>query len=142
MNERICTDFIERCKEFAKPFVEEYLENRRIKIDKWNNDNRELLRHLNSVYSKTEKGKKTSLRRMNKRNKLHNNSLKNLSKHEKKQIRLFYLNRPLGYHVDHIIPLSKGGSHHILNLQYLTPEENRKKGNKIIYGIDNTPKVI
>ena len=46
-----------------------------------------------------------------------------------------YLNCPKGYHVDHFIPL-KGknvcGFHIAENLQYLTPEENNKKGNKLI----------
>ncbi len=36
------------------------------------------------------------------------------------------------HHVDHIIPLSKGGLHHQSNLQVLTKEENLKKGNKIL----------
>ena len=48
------------------------------------------------------------------------------------KIKLFYLNCPVGYEVDHIIPISKGGPHHQDNLQYLTMTENRRKGNKII----------
>ena len=48
------------------------------------------------------------------------------------EIREFYKNCPDGYEVDHIIPVSKGGKHHEDNLQYLTAEENRKKGNKIL----------
>tara|TARA_B100000287_G_C20525872_1_gene738825 strand:+ start:141 stop:785 length:645 start_codon:yes stop_codon:yes gene_type:complete len=35
------------------------------------------------------------------------------------------------YHVDHIIPLSRGGAHHPNNLQILKAEENLKKGSKI-----------
>jgi len=36
------------------------------------------------------------------------------------------------HHVDHIVPLSKGGLHHHNNLQVLTKEENLKKGNKLL----------
>jgi len=43
------------------------------------------------------------------------------------------------HHVDHIIPLSKGGLHHPDNLQILTAEENLKKGAKLIPGQDETP---
>jgi hypothetical protein len=36
------------------------------------------------------------------------------------------------HHVDHIIPISKGGLHHQDNLQVLTKKENLIKGNKIL----------
>lgn len=36
------------------------------------------------------------------------------------------------HHVDHRIPLSKGGAHHPDNLQILTATENLKKGSKIL----------
>ena len=45
-------------------------------------------------------------------------------------IKKFYCNTPDGYEVDHIIPFAKGGLHHQDNLQYLTPFENKSKGNK------------
>lgn len=36
------------------------------------------------------------------------------------------------HHVDHIIPISKGGLHHQDNLQVLTKRENLSKGNKLL----------
>ena len=57
---------------------------------------------------------------------------KSLDPHaNKEKIDEIYKNRPEGYEVDHIIPLSKGGRHHEDNLQYLTRYENRKKKDKI-----------
>ena len=47
---------------------------------------------------------------------------------EAEAIQEFWKNKPKGYHVDHIIPLSKGGNHSLDNLQYLTEEENLYKG--------------
>ena len=52
---------------------------------------------------------------------------------DRKAIQEFYANRLKGYEVDHIVPISKGGLHHIDNLQYLTITENRRKSNKLEY---------
>ena len=54
-----------------------------------------------------------------------------LTDKEKEDIRQFYMKCPSGYEVDHIIPLSKGGKHHITNLQYLTKKQNMAKGTKL-----------
>lgn len=62
-----------------------------------------------------------------------------LTKEERDQINSIYanarrLNRDAGYiayHVDHIIPLVRGGKHHPANLQILTAEENLRKGAKL-----------
>ncbi len=54
-----------------------------------------------------------------------------ISSEEKKEIKKFYKFCPQGYHVDHIIPISKGGKHCLSNLQYLSVKDNFSKGNKI-----------
>jgi 5-methylcytosine-specific restriction endonuclease McrA len=38
---------------------------------------------------------------------------------------------PPGYEVDHVLPLSRGGRHCPSNLQYLTREENMRKGARV-----------
>lgn len=50
-------------------------------------------------------------------------------------IREIYENCPANMEVDHIIPVSLGGLHHQDNLQYLTPDENKRKGNRIAYSV-------
>jgi HNH endonuclease. len=51
--------------------------------------------------------------------------------------------RALGYTVDHIIPLSKGGKHHRGNLQWLSHADNVAKGDSLDWhhpsGIDCVP---
>lgn len=54
-----------------------------------------------------------------------------LPKEEEKLIKKFYLECPLGCHVDHIIPISRGGKHCLINLQYLPSRENIQKSDKI-----------
>lgn len=57
-----------------------------------------------------------------------------ISQYYKKEITEIYINRPEGMQVDHIIPLkgnNVSGLHVPWNLQYLTPEANNKKTNKI-----------
>lgn len=59
-----------------------------------------------------------------------------LSKQQLNELKIIYLNCPEGFEVDHIIPLNNpivSGLHVPWNLQYLTIEENRKKGNRLEY---------
>jgi len=62
-----------------------------------------------------------------------------LSTEEEELIQKIYsqrdrLNQAAGfieYHVDHIIPLAKGGQHHPGNLQVISANENVRKGAKV-----------
>lgn len=61
-----------------------------------------------------------------------------LTKEQKKEISEIYkkakkLSESTGvpHHVDHIVPLSRGGEHHPSNLQILTATENLRKGTKL-----------
>ena len=56
-----------------------------------------------------------------------------MSNEELKRIQFFYVKCPKGCDVDHIVPLqgkNVSGLHVLSNLQYLTKEENGRKGNK------------
>lgn len=125
--------FIERCNITFKDECEANDEKRRKTIRDWNDKNREKLRECIRKYSKTEKGKIASRRRYSVCNPRIRELSRLLNEQELEAIRLFYVNCPKGWHVDHIIPLSKGGKHHISNLQYLTPKENMTKGRKVLF---------
>ena len=63
----------------------------------------------------------------------------NIPPDEKEMIRQFYAQCPDGYVVDHIFPISKGGSHSLMNLQWLRPNVNAKKSNIILASLSEYP---
>ncbi len=57
----------------------------------------------------------------------------------------FYTDEPLNkndFHVDHILPISKGGKDSVANCVPTIPEYNLQKGNKVLKGIDNIQKYV
>lgn len=113
---------------------------------------KEVRKEINKRYSKSEKGKISS-RNRNKRYKISNKFKVNARNAKRRSIKLeqtpidarhdeiikIYkicsdMNSRTGkilFHVDHIIPLSKGGLHHEDNLQILWWKDNLKKSDKI-----------
>lgn len=82
-------------------------------------------------YSQTEEGK--SIRRAIKAKRRAAKLQRTPEWSETEAIKEFYMSCPVGYEVDHIIPLQGelvSGLHVLSNLQYLTEHENRSKQNK------------
>ncbi len=126
-------DFIKRCNqpEFQNEVIKHYKYGNWL-CNKSNRENRQKHREKIRIYSNTEKGKYACSKRNAKRRKFMSAACEDLTLEEKKLIGRFYINCPKGYEVDHIIPVSRGGKHRLSNLQYLTKEENSKKGCRIL----------
>jgi len=56
-----------------------------------------------------------------------------LSAEDKALVKLIYSCCPVGYEVDHVIPVTKGGAHAPSNLQYLPSSENKRKSARVGY---------
>ena len=138
-------------KEEQKAYQKVYREIRKEEIKAYNTDyykdHQEEIKDQKKGYSKDNKEKiSTYLKSYRKNNplKIRGNKAKRraseihrtpkwLTIKDLKDIKMFYENCPVGYHVDHIIPLQGkfvSGLHVLSNLQYLTPQENFSKSNK------------
>lgn len=117
-------EFIQRAQKLLEKEVEEAQRLDVERRNKWAKENPEKFKKALKKYFNTPKGKATSsiatYKYRTKRN-------IEIDDEEREMIGKFYLNRPSGYVVDHIHPISKGGQHCVNNLQYLTPSENSRK---------------
>jgi 5-methylcytosine-specific restriction endonuclease McrA len=114
---------------------------------KWRELNRDYLLNYSKQYRSSDKGKakKAELQRLREKNM----NRSHLSKEERAQVDAIYMaarelqrlievcplfNDPLlgkEVHVDHIIPIARGGKHHPSNLQPMLATFNRRKGAKL-----------
>lgn len=119
----------EKSKKRVRKWQKDNLEKNRETKRKWNTLNHIKVKEQNRKWQKDNPGKvkkMTASRRANKRA-----ASVPLTTSEQSQMMSMYKNCPDGCEVDHIIPLSRGGLHHPLNLQYLSTFDNRSKKNNI-----------
>lgn len=128
-SERFEEEWIKKMNEWASPIADELNLPKKKYNDTYNKT--EASRISKKKYYGSQKGKDACKRRTAIYNRRIRDLAKSLNEQEKESIKLFYVNCPQGYHVDHIIPISKGGLHHINNLQYLPAYENWSKGNRV-----------
>lgn len=117
-----------------------YVDNAEIKKKKSNDyyhSNLESGKEARRIYYQKNKAVMSMQAKLRKRGLVDQYNL--LSAAEKLQIKRIYekrdmMNKEAGeifFHVDHIVPISKGGKHHPSNLQILTSQENLSKGAKL-----------
>ena len=124
------SDYVQRNKEKLYSRTKEWKENNKEHVREQKNT---YMKKYGKFYKSNNKGKTNALTAKRRAIKL-NATPKWLTKEQKKEITIFYINCPEGYEVDHIIPLQGKivcGLHVPWNLQYLTRSQNAKKSNKL-----------
>jgi hypothetical protein len=108
-------------------------------VKAWKLANRERQRELDKNYHLKNQGNleylaKRRYHEANRRARRLQATPKWLSLEQKQQIKQFYINCPIGHHVDHIVPLkgkNVSGLHAPWNLQWLPGIVNKIKSNKV-----------
>ena len=137
--ERSANWYAEHPKQAKQTRAKYYADNRdwiKAKMAVWKDKNRERVRSVNAMWRRNNPD--VMLAFVNKRRARIHKAIVNMSSEERLAMESLYakaryLTKTTGnnYHVDHIIPLSKGGPHHPSNLQILLASENHKKGARL-----------
>jgi len=120
------------CKICFSQYFKEHREQYKARYNKWRNSNLEHAREIERKnFQNPSRKEKHRLNQATRRAMKYSGTIPG----HYSEIRKIYENYPPGMHVDHIVPLrgkTVCGLHVPWNLQYLTPEENHKKKNKLI----------
>lgn len=125
-------------REYEREFRRQYLQNPerreacRASSRRWYQNNKESEKLRKRAFYTSEKGRKEYAARTAKRRAQKLRATPPWVNEE--DLKLVYVGRPPGHHVDHIIPLNHPqvcGLHVPWNLQYLPASENISKGNKL-----------
>lgn len=103
------------------------------KASNWREENRERSREINADWRSNHAEQYKAIRRVTRSRWRADKDNRTPAWADLAAIKSFYDNCPIGYEVDHIVPL-KGklvsGLHTLENLQYLSAEINKRKSNK------------
>lgn len=112
-------------REKKRDYDKEYIQKNRLKRNannaKWCRENKEKLR---------EKRRATKSSRRAAEGKYTVDDIKRMLESQQHECNICFVNIAEKYEIDHIVPLSKGGTSWPSNLQILCPTCNRRKGNR------------
>jgi len=117
-------------REHRAEYLAEYREANKERIAEKQAEYREANKERIAEYRKANKDRRLAYKAERRAKK--KNAAVDLTDNERLAIRLIYEDaQTLGWHVDHIVPISKGGLHHPDNLQIVRPSYNLQKNDKI-----------
>jgi len=129
----------EQKRKWWKTFYQENKERILAEKREYRESNRQVIRDTQKVYRDSEKGRSKNAEEARERRALKKNCTIPLVGNERERLMLLEKTRRelsvetgREYHIDHILPLSRGGIHHPMNVRILDGTENISKQDKIL----------
>ncbi len=129
----------EQKRKWWKTFYQENRERVLAEKKEYRETHRAVIRATQKIYRDSEKGRSKNAEEARERRALKKKSCVPLTHYEREQMLLMEKTRRKlceetghEYHIDHIIPLSRGGLHHPVNLRILEGKENLLKNDHVL----------